>query len=487
MSTMLGSENLSDKLSRASRNGPQPRQEPVREVRLQRASQQQLQVPQRQMSFQHARTPQVPLQQASQQTPRLSIMNEPRNGQDLMQIPERYIAAIMAHESGQLLTPDVISGLSMLDHTLRQEMPIDDVENRIMRIQYLIRNRTLTRDKISPDQSEPYNRTVYNIRQVGERHGYYTSKERRCSSEWAVEGWNISLSFWTCSANASDFGFRQFFTIVSCAVTNAIWNVINKIDWSDVPQIKQQNVKIVVYVLESDIPSVGQIHQQAIWKKQYNAVDSTWHHDIMLILKYNHAMNGQSISGFNLLEQLHKNKRAPTPKQIIATSDMSSKRATGYNPSSDLDDNIGVYPQFLSDLEMLKEYYRRVTIHELGHIFHALLHPIQFALLNPVIIEKDAIGAYMYKTEDSASFILNESILLDGKQIEKRFLTYALNNEREAIAELFSAMVLGAQISPLLYGWYLSHGGPKFKNPPLITSPDVPPNPPPNTPLNTPR
>ena len=491
----LGTENLSQKLSRTTRDVPQLQQPPP-EAALQRVARQQWQEPHQPAPPNRTLTPQVPLRQAPrqqivQQMHGPSMMFNQENIPILNQIPKEYIIAIMEYRRGQLLRADAVHGLLMLDHTLRRNVSLEDVEDRIIKIQNLINERKLSRKKISPDQSEEYGNMVHYI-DMGIASGSIHSKQMDDSRKWTIAGWSIWLSFRSNSVDSHP-GFNLFFQIVSSSAIQAIEEVIRNVDWTDVPQIEAQNINLVIHVLEATTPQTQSVRQQAVWNKRYDKANRAWNHQVILVLKYDHTMEYNSISGMNLLKPQF---RRLSPKNILTsyidavTDDAGSEMATGYNPAhssrSDSEDSDIVVnlqeDEFLTKLEMLSEYYKRVTIHELGHIFHALLHPIEFALLNPAILKKNIMASPIYKIENNVSVVSKKLVFLEGKQVGRAFLMYAQANEREAIAELFTAMVLGAKISPSLYTWYIAHGGPKFKDPQLIFSPEEPSAGPPDAP-----
>lgn len=345
----------------------------------------------------------------------------------------------MNHKWGNIFLNDVKEGLLMLDHTLTSQREMQDLEYRIMNIQNLVTVRHLDRAKIAPDQAEEYFDVERKLKKSVKLSGLGIQEE------WVRGRWSIGVSYAENREKDPD-DLIKFKQLVAVSIRHAISDVVDRVDWDDVPQIDRQNVHIIVCIPETDSGSV-QVMQQAIWKKEYDQSEDTWKHEILLVLKYNHGIQGlTSISGLNL-----SLPDGSTPKSIMRSSPDPQK-------------------------EMLGEYYRRVVIHELGHILHALLHPIEFALLNPASVQKDILEKPKYKIEDNISTIFKEPILLNENKIPDKNLIYARNNEREAIAELFTAMMLGCKITPDLYKWYILHGGPKLK-----------PNVLPDSPLNAPH
>lgn len=106
----------------------------------------------------------------------------------------------------------------------------------------------------------------------------------------------------------------------------------------------------------------------------------------------------------------------------------------------------------------LNIYLRGVITHELGHAFHALLHPAEFRILNA-----RAKDSKSYEQRKPPKEIIDMMVKAFGINA-----TYgAMGGSVEAIAEIFNALIHKIPVPTKLYEWYARNGGPQIKDPTL--------------------
>lgn len=361
-------------------------------------------------------------------------------GQDMAE--KDYMEAIKQFNLIGLIPNNVFMGMNELDHTLvyGDSANVGKQLSMIRKANMLMKKRHMDTSIISVDQSEGLNSLFLHNPQ----ENYNCIEKFESNYHWIPRSdmsFPISCSVFR-ESNPKDESYAIFLVQWGPYIKKIVSTVLSKISPEEVSPIQNQTVNLSIFISENGT-------QQSVWKKTRE--QNTWKHDVIIMLRYNKRFDINSIPGLSLSFLGPKLSPSDIIKKIFVPADNES-----FGCSKD--------PALVN----LFTYYERILVHEIGHVLHAILHPVEFTLLNPVPITKDALFRPKFSSETEAGMVLKKYGEMLTYEIGKEHLTYAVKNEREMIAELFTALYMGIELPEQLYNWYIDHGGPKFYDTPII-------------------
>ena len=327
----------------------------------------------------------------------VTLSNDPLSNEDL--------EMIKAIDDSIAITPRVRSIMKKLDHTVDYDNePADEVFTRIKKVKDIIDADTNLKS-VTVDQSSS---------------GLKTPKKSITKTELRADDmpFRCKIKFAEITTEKENI----FAQIASNAAEMAVKESLMGLSTSEKRLLREQNIKMTIFVVGK-----SNQQQQSIWKK------SKGQHDVTIYLHGGHAFTPFSVAGG-------------------LTTKTRSKLDLKQNSLSSM---CGA----LNDTE-IHRYCYAVTTHELGHVFHALLHPLEFNLLN------SATSTGIQQTFTVGDITFSEAKTMFKNSVGNQASFYAFNSQSplEFIAEIFTTLRLGGQIDHRLYDWYIANGGPSVTN-----------------------
>lgn len=323
-------------------------------------------------------------------------------------IPRHLIQAILSYDHGGAVTDELRQAVVAMDHTVLSHISDDVISRNALDIKSFMTGKPVRTDKVLPDQSQAYDMPP------SESGG-----EPRSSSLGQVHGFsNVQIGLTQFdhmqvirenSAHRTPMGEyktdtarldRRMARIAELTIIDTLTWLFASLSEQEKGILKEQTIR-----LEFVVGSMLNKQQQSAW-----------------------TFNG----GVHYVRIFLKSKQSVDPSSVPTL-------LSGKTPGLELKD--------FSDDEAEK-YFSYIISHEMGHVLHALLHPAKFKVLSTIL---NTPSLETMKVPPEIRGLLDSA--LPGSS------GYAKANIREAVAEIYTALVNGIQIPSTLYEWYLENGG----------------------------
>ena len=331
-----------------------------------------------------------------------------------------------------LIPNNVVMGMNELDHTLvyGNNDRVEEQLSMIRKANMLMKKRHIDTSIISVDQSKGFTNENTKIQNEHPSKTFQITPFRKSDHDFSLP---ITCKIFRQS-DSRDESYAVFFNKFVPHIEDIVPSVFNRIKYEELSRIRNQAINLSIFISEDSM-------QQSVWKKEY--IKGRWIHDVIIVLRYNAKFDKNSIAGKSRPDINSKLSPKNVIERIFIQNDEESLGSTA-DPM----------------LAALFTYYEYILVHELGHVLHAILHPVEFTLLNSVLIKTDVIGKKKYSDDSEAASLIKE--WKNKGNIPSNYLQYAQKSTRELIAELFTAMYMGIRIPENVYKWYIDNGGPKM-------------------------
>ena len=152
--------------------------------------------------------------------------------------------------------------------------------------------------------------------------------------------------------------FKQFDRVKIHSEDSAIRKCFNNLDNEEIDCLRSSNINITLLLwvnMTDNRPAMFQ--QQSIW---LNTAPGSKQHEVIIILKINPSEMKLDHFSFN-----------------IAAPAIQKEKNTFYSPQIQ-----NYYLWIYNHSNLFINYYEQVILHEMGHVLHVVLQPLQFLLVN---------------------------------------------------------------------------------------------------------
>lgn len=327
-------------------------------------------------------------------------------------IPQNLLQAIQNYHQGEPVTDELRRAVVLLDHTILNQINDDTISRGALHIKAFMRGTQIDTAKMLPDQMPAYD--------IPPADSGGTQKTKALGNIPGFENIHISITEFDHMQVLRDNS--QYITpvkelkIETARADRRMARIVGQIamqtlTWlfSSLSREEKETLGSLDVSIQFVVGTMGTKQQQSAWTLRGGR------HEVRIFIKSSQRVMASSV---------------PT-------------MLSGRTPNSEIK---------LFTEEELAEYTGYIISHEMGHVLHALLHPAEFkvlsTLLNTGSIETAKVPAVFRRMIETA---------LPGSSM------YAVANVREALAELYTAMVNGIRIPEVLYSWYKANGGPQVR------------------------